>query len=473
MLPLDPLPDDPTDRPETAPAASLAAPGWSLARRLGFRFCCLYFVLYNLPFPLPQLRMLWPAGLGQALEAHTSASDAAIAWFGGSLLGLDGKVLAPFATGSGDTTRNFVELAIFASLALGLTALWSLLSRAAAHPRLAALLRTYLRYALATTMLGYGLAKFGSGQFPPIEDRPELLLTTWGDTSPMGVVWRFMGASPAYTAFSGLVECAGGLLLLWRRTATLGALVTAGAMTNVALLNYCYDVPVKQYSTHLLAFALWIAGRDLPVLWDALIRHRPTRPMPLRGPRPIWLLVCELLLKYAFVGWLLYTSGSQLWQRLSAKDAAPTPALAGLYEVTEFRRDGELLLPLLTDSTRWRYVTFATSGLSLRMTDGKTRTFAAATYDAATRTIVRKLPAAAPAAAPPTTAPPADQPAPPSAPPPQQLQWQEVGEDGKSLQLTGTWDAASVAMTLRPVAAEEFLLCNRGFHWVQEFPYNR
>ncbi len=441
-----------------------------MARRLLFRFAAVYFVLYNLPFPLPQLVALWPAGFGEAVGSHTAGTDAAIAWFGTHLLALDEKLLAPFSTGSGDTTRNYVELAIFACLALLATLVWSLLSRAPAHPRLATLLRTYLRYALATTMLGYGLAKFGSGQFPPLAERPELLLGTWGDTSPMGVVWRFMGASPAYTAFSGFVECAGGLLLLWRRTATLGALVTAGAMTNVAMLNYCYDVPVKQYSTHLLLFALWIAGRDLPVLCDALLRHRPTQPTPLRGPRPIWLLVGELLLKYALVGWLLYQSGSHFWRRQTAKPDA-VPALTGLYEVTEFQRDGAVLPPLLTDGTRWRYVTFATSGLSLRMTDGKTRTFAAATYDAASQSIVRKLPAA-----PPTAPPAAGEPTPtptPTPPPPQQLQWQPAGDDGKGLRLFGTWDGAALEVTLRPVAADEFLLLQRGFHWVQEYPYNR
>ncbi len=444
-----------------------------MARRLLFRFAAVYFVLYNLPFPLPQLVALWPAGFGEAVGSHTAGTDAAIAWFGTHLLALDEKLLAPFSTGSGDTTRNYVELAIFACLALLATLVWSLLSRAPAHPRLATLLRTYLRYALATTMLGYGLAKFGSGQFPPLAERPELLLGTWGDTSPMGVVWRFMGASPAYTAFSGFVECAGGLLLLWRRTATLGALVTAGAMTNVALLNYCYDVPVKQYSTHLLLFALWIAGRDLPVLCDALLRHRPTRPTPLRGPRPIWLLVGELLLKYALVGWLLYQSGSQLWRRLTPNPNATAPALTGLYEVTEFRRDGEVLPPLLTDGTRWRYVTFATSGLSLRMTDGKTRTFAAATYDAASQSIVRKLPAAPPTA-PPAAGEPTPTPTPtPTPPPPQQLQWQPAGDDGKGLRLLGTWDGAALEVTLRPVAADEFLLLQRGFRWVQEYPYNR
>ena len=33
---------------------------------------------------------------------------------------------------------------------------------------------------------------------------------------------------------------------LFRRTTTLGALVSIAVLGNVAMLNYCYDVPVKQ-----------------------------------------------------------------------------------------------------------------------------------------------------------------------------------------------------------------------------------
>ncbi|MFM1871646.1 MAG: hypothetical protein RL398_1068, partial [Planctomycetota bacterium] len=374
-------------------AIAPAPPAWSLLRRLGFRFFCVYFVLYCLPFPLDHLVGVWPAGLGPVVGGYEQGSNLAVAWFGEHVLRLDPATLAPFRTGSGDTTRSYVGLALYATLALAATIAWSFTFGRPAHPRFAALLRTYLRYVLAVTMLGYGTAKFGSGQFPPLSEHPDWMLTTWGDSSPMGVVWKFMGASPAYTAFSGFVECLGGVLLLWRRTATLGALVTAGAMLNVAMLNFCYDVPVKQYSTHLLVFAVWIAGRDCGVLWDALIRHRPTRPAALRAPRALWLLVLEQLLKYALVGWLLYHSGFGLYRRLSASPDAPP--LAKLYEVTKFTRDGNELPPLLTDATRWRYLAPTPTGLSVRMTDGKTRSFAQAEIDAAAKTITRKLPAPA------------------------------------------------------------------------------
>ena len=65
----------------------------------------------------------------------------------------------------------------------------------------------------------------------------------------MGALWWFMGASIPYIIFAGAAEVLGGLLLVLRRTAALGALVAFAVMVNVMMLNYCYDAPVKLYST--------------------------------------------------------------------------------------------------------------------------------------------------------------------------------------------------------------------------------
>jgi len=55
----------------------------------------------------------------------------------------------------------------------------------------------------------------------------------------------------------------GGMLLLFRRTVTLGAIASAAALLNIVLLNFCYDVPVKLYSAHLLLMALFHQDTNL------------------------------------------------------------------------------------------------------------------------------------------------------------------------------------------------------------------
>jgi hypothetical protein len=41
------------------------------------------------------------------------------------------------------------------------------------------------------------------------------------------------------------------------------------------------------------------------------------------------------------------------------------------------------------------------------------------------------------------------------------------------LVLDGDWGGHRVHMVLKLVDVNSFTLVNRGFHWVQEFPYNR
>ncbi|MEM9413814.1 MAG: hypothetical protein AAGA30_22085, partial [Planctomycetota bacterium] len=110
------------------------------------------------------------------------------------------------------------------------------------------------------------------------------LTTSFGESSPMGLLWAFMAASPAYTFFAGLGEVVGGLFLVFRRTATVGALVTFGVMTNVMMLNFCYDVPVKLYSFHLTLMALIVAMPDLPRIFKLVVMNKPVEPSNLMTP---------------------------------------------------------------------------------------------------------------------------------------------------------------------------------------------
>src|SRR5262245_23311944 len=114
----------------------------------------------------------------------------------------------------------------------------------------------------------------------------------------MGLLWTFMGSSGPYVIFSGAGETTGSLLILFRRTTTLGALVLGAVLTNIAALNFCYDVPVKINSSHFLAMCIFLAAPDVRRLTNLLIWQRPTEPRPwqLALPRP-WLRIGAPLLK--------------------------------------------------------------------------------------------------------------------------------------------------------------------------------
>ncbi|KAB8333659.1 hypothetical protein SD80_012035 [Scytonema tolypothrichoides VB-61278] len=178
-----------------------------------------------------------------------------------------------------------------------------------------------------------------------------------GELSPMGLLWAFMGYSEPYTVFTGLVELAGGLLLLSRRTTLLGALVCAVAMSQVLMLNLSYDVPVKLSSAHLLAMALVLIVPELPRLLNFFVLNRPVTPVVLQPPasvpsrpRAVVRLVSVLLV----IGFTLSMLG-WAWS-IRAEDTRNLPPLAlyGIWEVERFSVDGTERPPLLTDPIRWR-----------------------------------------------------------------------------------------------------------------------
>lgn len=437
------------------------APDGLLLRAVVFRLVCVYFVLYSLPWPLG-----WIPGTEPLAAHYTEAMDWLLLQAGQRLLP-DTQALASVETGSGDTTRAWLTLVLQVAAAAAVCVLWSLFDRRSAHPRIADLLRTYLRYVLAAAMLGGGAAHFSGGQFPPI--RGDQLATPWGECSPMGVLWRFMGASAAYTVASGIAECLGGLLLLWRRTATIGALVTAGVMTDVVLLNFCYDVPVKLYSTHLLGMAVVIAWRDVPRLIDILWHHRAVAAAPLRLPAPWWWFGSMRLVKLAAVGWLLFGIGQKLlasWH----DHQHPFGPLHGTYEVIRFERDGVEMPPLITDATRWGQVVVQdrlgpSRSVSVWAIDlrGQRLNHFAATADEGSRTLTLEVPLPAGISGPPCPSP---------------FRFEALAGAGGSAParewlLEGRLAGAAVRATLREVRREDRLLLSRGFHWVQEFPFDR
>ncbi len=211
-------------------------------------------------------------------------NSAVVYAMGHAFFGITDELVPP--NGSGDTTYSYLSILAFFTFAMIGAGIWSLVDwRKTDYAIPRDLLRSYLRFTLALAMLGYGLAKVtleGNGnQFPTVG--PFQLDKTWGASSPMNVLWAFMGASRPYTIFAGLGEVTGALLLIWRRTSVLGAMITFGVMVNVMVLNYCYDVPVKIYSTHLVMMAVMIILPEAPRLLNVFLLNRTAPTIFLAG----------------------------------------------------------------------------------------------------------------------------------------------------------------------------------------------
>jgi hypothetical protein len=259
-----------------------------------------------------------------------------------------------------------------------------------------------------------------------------------------------MGASAAYTIFTGLGELLGGLLLTTRRTALLGALITAAVMVNVVVLNFSYDVPVKIYSSILLLAALFIAAPDAKRLLNLFVLHRPTDAAPLEpSVRPPWLQNTLRVARTLIVIWFIVMSFQTRFARRTFVPNDTRAALHGIWSVDELTIDGVTRPPLLTDATRWQRIIFTGSrGMSIDQVNAHRERYAVM-HDP-TGFILKKR----------------DDPL-------WQASFLSEQPNPNTLLIRGNMEGRKIAATLRRTPIPQFLLTSRGFHWINEVPYNR
>ena len=124
-------------------------------------------------------------------------------------------------------------------------------------------------------MLRYGIFKVFPLQMSP----PSLAVLNEpvGASSPMTLFWTLFGLRPGYQILCGAIEVTAALLLFFRRTALLGALLSAFVMSNVLLFNLFFDVPVKLGAAVMLLMTVAVIAPDLPSLLQFFWLHREAR----------------------------------------------------------------------------------------------------------------------------------------------------------------------------------------------------
>jgi hypothetical protein len=268
----------------------------------------------------------------------------------------------------------------------------------------------------------------------------------------MGVLWSSIGASPAYETFVGSIELAAGILLFVPGLTTLGALVAFIAAAQIFALNMTYDVPVKLFSLHLILMSAVLLAPEARRLTNVVVLNRaagPSAAPPLvrsrRASRVLTILQCAFGAYIVAVG--LHGS-TQRWTQVGG--GAPKPALDGIWNVDEMSIDGVVRSPLVSDFDRWRRVVVqtATAMYFQRMDD--TFSIYGARVDASAASIALTKGGTTPAGS---------------------LSFARPAPD--RLLIDGEMDGRKVRTSLRLVNRDSFLLVNRGFHWIQDYPFNR
>ena len=427
-------------------STNLSSNKWSLFELIGFRFSFIYLLLYiiiqnNGAYPFWGGLMSYPTKLLQKF----------IPWVGDNILNLSYEITT-FTNGSGDTTYDYVIVFVIFVTAVFGSILWSILDRRRVnYTKLYYWLTVAVRFYVGLMLINYGLVKVIKLQFPsPSFYR---LLEPYGDSSPMGLAWTFLGFSKGYNLFMGIAEVA-AVLLLFRRTLTFGLIITLMTTANVMTVNYFYDVPVKLLSTHLVLMTLFLLLRDFKKLLQFFFTSQPISLTVISQPKKegdkslqlISKILKGVLLAYIFIGGYFNLMSAQ--KNYGSK--APKPALYGLYEVKHFQRNNDTIPPNIFSSERWRYLAFERVGAVQIYKMDKSREFYKSEIDTLERSVTF-------------------------------TSYQDSTETylfnyrktDSTLSFETIFKGDTLIGNTKLLTKKDFLLMNRGFNWINERPFNR
>ena len=144
-------------------------------------------------------------------------------------------------------------------------------------------------YFLAFIFVYYGFAKLFRTQF--YEPMYQWIASPLGEASGFSITWSFFGASYPYAFFIGASQILCAILILFRKTRLLGALILLSIVGNIVVVNYAYNIPVLLNSSIFLIMTaylvvcefdrlktfFWDRGAlpaDTPPRWNANTEHR-------------------------------------------------------------------------------------------------------------------------------------------------------------------------------------------------------
>jgi hypothetical protein len=420
---------------------------WSSTQKIAFRFCMLFFVLFI--FFNPNGAVPFYDGI---YELYIDVFHQLIPWIGKHIMHL-AKPITEFTGGSGDTTYDWVTVLFFTALTIVVTIIWTITDRKTRnYNKLLYWLTVIVRYYVAFTMVSYGSVKVIKLQFPA----PNFvrLLEPVGSMSPMGLAWTYLGYSTGFNYFAGFAELFCGLLLFFRRTTTLGAIIGLVVAGNIMAINYCFDVPVKLLSTFLVLMCTFLLVKDARRLINFFFKNKEALPANLSPHRfkTRWKNIILDVAKYALLLWVLS------WAMIDAVRSsyvyganAQKPPLYGLYNVETFVFKKDTLQPLTTDTIRWGKFMISNKGrAAIKMMNDSTRR-----YNFKPDTTQHIIAAFT------------------NADTVHKFYLKYTLQKPDIMILKGMWKKDSIYVRLRKMDPNNFPLLQRGFHLINEYPNNR
>jgi hypothetical protein len=322
---------------------------WNLLKKFLFRFLFIYFLFYCFPFPLDGFDILAPVA-----RPYYDLIDWMIPIAGDKLFHLHAHVSFPTFDKVDDSFYGlvFIYLNLIVSFLGALS--WGFFDRnGMINERLNEWLKLYLRFFLAAYLFGYGFVKVFPSQFEAIT--ASRLAMPVGDQSPMLLAWNFMGYSTTMMKVNGWAEAIAGLLLLFRRTSTLGAILSIAVFSFIVMMDFSFNVFVRLLSSHLLVISTYLVLCDRRRLLNVFVLNKPTNAVlyiPLIN-NTLRRKIFEALLSVLAIC-LVYSSFTKgLDAYRSFGQTVPHVPLYGIYKTDYFVRNKDTIPASAVDSLRW------------------------------------------------------------------------------------------------------------------------
>lgn len=416
---------------------------WTIPHRILFRFAFAYFFFSSFSQIVARIG-------GSLLAIPIFALWNLMIPLLAAILHIPGPLTNSDSNGSGDTTYNYMILLCELIGAFVVTIIWSLIDfKRKNYDILYKWFRLLLRLGLGSAMISYGAFKVVPSQFPP----PGLfrMIETYGESSPMGLLWTFMGSSTEYSTFVGLAEMIAGCLLMFPRFTLLGALIGFAVTTNIFMLNMCYDVPVKIYSFQLLMTSVLLIAPDFQRILDFFVRHLPVQldtDAPLFSRKNLNDAAITVQVIYGLVI-MVGSLDSSIGSSRKYCSQRAKPPLYGIWMVDDLKISGKE--QPLSDVHRWRYLVFEHGdNIGVQHMD-RSRAYYGIKWDKIQKSFA--LVAG------------------------KNSTWKANftvdHPDANKLALTGDFDGYPTEMKLHKLDDSALLLTKRGFHWINEYPFNR
>ena len=326
---------------------------WPIWKKIIFRFLFIYLALETAP-------VTWfdaVPGVSLVTRYYSQLTDWIVTQANALLFHVR-PVLVP-ENGSGDTSMGWARLWTYLCIAAIAALVWSVLDKKRHnYIHLNYWLCLFARYYIILVALSYGIIKL-FGQQMPFPDLHQMA-TPLGDLLPMRLSWLFIGYSTTYQFFSGAMEVLAALLLLNRRTISLGVLVATGVFLNVMMLNLSYDIPVKIFSMQMEFTCLYLLVNESGRLINFFILNKPAPEGVIYHFRYAkkWMRISRVLLKCIIIISGLIFPFYQSFTQFIQHNSKTEPVKNGVYAVTRYRLNNHDI-PLSTlDTLRWQDLIF-------------------------------------------------------------------------------------------------------------------